>query len=48
MLILGLGLILVGLVFMAIMRVRQPAFFSGETLKHESAHAMRPHEHPVS
>jgi hypothetical protein len=47
-LILGLGLILVGLVFMAIMRVRQPAFFRGETLKHESAHAMRPHEHLVS
>jgi hypothetical protein len=47
-LLLGLGLILVGLVFMAIMRVRQPAFFRGETLKHESAHAMRPHEHLVS
>jgi hypothetical protein len=47
-LILGLGLILVGLVFMAIMRVRLPAFFRGETLKHESVHAMRPHEHLVS
>jgi hypothetical protein len=47
-LILGLGLILVGLIFMAIMRVRQPAFFRGATLKHESAHAMRPHEHLVS
>jgi hypothetical protein len=38
-LILGLGLILVGLVFMAILRVRQPAFFRGETIIHESAHA---------
>jgi hypothetical protein len=28
-LILGLGLILVGLVFMFIMRARQPAFFRG-------------------
>jgi hypothetical protein len=47
-LILGLGLILLGLVFMFIMRVRQPAFFRGETITHESAHAMRPHEHLVS
>jgi hypothetical protein len=47
-LILGLGLILVGLVFMLIMRGRQPEFFLGETIKHESAHAMRPHEHLVS
>jgi len=47
-LILGLGLILIGLVFMAIMRVRQPGFFRGETIKHESAHEMRPHEHLVS
>jgi hypothetical protein len=47
-LILGLELILVGLVFMAILRVRQPAYFRGETIKHESAHAMRPHEHLVS
>jgi hypothetical protein len=47
-LILGLGLILAGLVLMAILRVRQPAFFRGETLRHESAHAMRPHEHLVS
>jgi hypothetical protein len=47
-LILGLGLILAGLVVMAILRARQPAFFRGETLKHESAHAMRPHEHLVS
>jgi hypothetical protein len=46
--ILGIGLILVGLVFMAIMRLRQPAFFRGETIKHESARAMRPHEHLVS
>ena len=48
MLILGLGLILVGLVFMLIMRARQPEFFRGETIIHESAHAMRPHEHLVS
>ena len=47
-LILGLGLILVGSVFMLIMRARQPEFFLGETIKHESAHAMRPHEHLVS
>jgi hypothetical protein len=47
-LILGLRLILIGLVFMFIMRARQPAFFRGETIKHESAHAMRPHEHLVS
>ena len=47
-LILGLGLILAGLVLMAILRVRQPAFFRGETLRHESAHDMRPHEHLVS
>jgi hypothetical protein len=47
-LILGVGLILAGLVVMAILRVRQPAFFRGETIKHESAHAMRPHEHLVS
>jgi amino acid transporter len=47
-LILGLGLILVGLVFMLIMRARQLDFFRGETIKHESAHAMRPHEHLVS
>jgi len=47
-LILGLGLILLGLVFMLIMRARQPEFFRGETIIHESAHAMRPHEHLVS
>jgi len=47
-LILGLGLILLGLVFMLIMRARQPEFFRGETIKHESAHEMRPHEHLVS
>jgi amino acid transporter len=46
-LILGVGLILVGLVFMFIMRARQPEFFRGETIIHESAHAMRPHEHLV-
>ncbi len=44
-LILGLGLILLGVVVMLIMRARQPAFFRGETVIHESAHAMRPHEH---
>ena len=27
---------------------RQPAFFRGQTLKHEAAHEMRPHEHLVS
>jgi hypothetical protein len=47
-LILGLGLILIGLIVMAILRVGQPAFFRGETIVHESAHAMRPHEHLVS
>jgi amino acid transporter len=47
-LILGLGLILLGLIFMFIMRARQPEFFRGETIIHESAHAMRPHEHLVS
>ena len=44
-LILGLGLILIGVVVMLIMRARQPEFFRGETIIHESAHAMRPHEH---
>ena len=43
-----MGLILIGLVVMAILRVRQPAFFRGETIVHESAHAMRPYEHLVS
>jgi hypothetical protein len=47
-LVLGLGLILVGLIFMAILRVRQPAFFRGETIIHESAHATRSHERLVS
>ena len=46
-LILGLGLILLGVVVMLIMRARQPEFFRGETIIHESAHAMRPHEHLV-
>src|SRR4029450_8068896 len=46
-LILGLGLILIGVVVMLIMRARQPEFFRGETIIHESAHAMRPHEHLV-
>jgi hypothetical protein len=31
-LILGLGLILRGIVFMLVQRVRDPAFFRGETL----------------
>jgi amino acid transporter len=46
-LILGLGLILLGVLVMLIMRARQPEFFRGETVIHESAHAMRPHEHLV-
>ena len=36
MLILGLGLILLGLVLMLIRRSVQPAFFRGETLKHDT------------
>jgi hypothetical protein len=44
-LVLGLGLILIGIVFMLWLRARQPAFFRGETLKHEAAHHMRVHEH---
>ena len=47
-LILGLGLILIALIFLAILRVRQPGFFQGETIIHESAPAMRPHERLVS
>jgi amino acid transporter len=47
-LILGLGLILIGPVLMLCMRARHPAFFRGETLIHESAHAMQPHEHLVA
>jgi hypothetical protein len=47
-LILGLGLILIGVVVMLIMRARQPEFFRGETIIHESAHVMRPHEHLVT
>ena len=35
-LILGLGLILLGVVFMLIMRARQPAFFRGETLRKDT------------
>lgn len=34
--ILGVGLILFGLVLMAILRVRQPAFFRGETLRRDT------------
>jgi amino acid transporter len=45
-LILGLGLILAGIVVMLIMRARQPEFFRGETVIHESAHEhMAKHEH---
>jgi amino acid transporter len=44
-LVLGVGLILIGLILMFWLRARQPAFFKGETLKHEAAHDMRPHEH---
>jgi amino acid transporter len=45
-LILGVGLILLGVVFMLIMRARQPEFFRGETVIHESAHEhMERHEH---
>ena len=47
-LILGLGLILAGPVIMAILRARQPAFIHRETLIHELAPEMRPHEHLVS
>jgi hypothetical protein len=32
-LILGLGLIVLGVVFMLLMRASQPAFFRGETLR---------------
>jgi hypothetical protein len=39
---------LIGVVVMLIMRARQPEFFRDETVIHESAHAMRPHEHLVS
>ena len=35
-LILGLGLILLGVVFMLWQRVRDPAFFRGETLRHDT------------
>ena len=35
-LILGLGLIVLGLVFMFLMRARQPAFFRGETLRKDT------------
>jgi hypothetical protein len=45
-LILGLGLILLGVVVMLIMHARQPEFFRGETIIHESAHEhMAKHEH---
>jgi hypothetical protein len=45
-LILGLGLILVGVVVMLIMGARQPEFFRGEAVIHESAHEhMARHEH---
>jgi hypothetical protein len=35
-LILGLGMILLGVVFMLIMRGRQPEFFRGETLRKDT------------
>jgi amino acid transporter len=35
-LILGLGLIVLGVVFMLLMRARQPAFFRGETLRKDT------------
>ena len=35
-LILGLGMILIGVVFMLLMRARQPAFFRGETLRKDT------------
>jgi amino acid transporter len=35
-LILGVGLILLGLLFMALQRAKDPAFFRGETLKHDT------------
>lgn len=35
-LVLGLGLIVIGLVFMMIMRARQPEFFRGETLRKDT------------
>lgn len=44
-LVLGLGLILIGIAFMLWQRVKEPAFFRGETLRHEAAHDMKPHEH---
>ena len=44
-LVLGLGLILIGVVFMLWQRAKEPAFFRGETLKHEAAHTMKQHEH---
>ena len=46
--ILGVAVIGLGIVIMIVQAIRRPAFFRGETLKHESAHAMRPHEHLVS
>jgi hypothetical protein len=35
-LIMGLGLIVIGVVFMLLMRARQPAFFRGETLRKDT------------
>jgi len=35
-LILGLGLIVLGVVFMLIMRAHKPAFFRGETLRKDT------------
>jgi len=44
-LVLGLGLILIGIAFMLWQRAKEPAFFRGETLRHEAAHNMKQHEH---
>jgi amino acid transporter len=44
-LVLGLGLILIGIAVMLWQRAKEPAFFRGETLRHEPAHAMKQHEH---
>jgi predicted phage tail protein len=35
-LILGLGMILMGVVFMLLVRARQPAFFRGDTLRKDT------------
>jgi hypothetical protein len=42
-----LGISSVAPAYALTIRARQPEFFRGETIIHESAHAMRPHEHLV-